>query len=82
MVNGEISLTCDAWQADNSDGYFAITGHWIEELEPMQWDLKTDLFGFTRLCNTHNSEHLGQALFKIANRIGIVHKVNDSVTCL
>ena len=30
-VVGEISLTCDAWQASNTDGYFAVTGHWIEE---------------------------------------------------
>lgn len=77
MVAGEISLTCDAWQADNTDGYFAVTGHWIEESVPTQWDLKTDLLGFTQLCNAHNGKHLGQALFKIADWIGITHKVNN-----
>lgn len=30
-VQGEVSLTCDAWQASNTDGYFAVTAHWIEE---------------------------------------------------
>ena len=30
-VVGEVSLTCDAWQAANTDGYFAVTAHWIEE---------------------------------------------------
>jgi hypothetical protein len=31
-VKGLISMTCDAWQASNTDGYFAVTGHWIEEI--------------------------------------------------
>ncbi|EKM48856.1 uncharacterized protein PHACADRAFT_202308 [Phanerochaete carnosa HHB-10118-sp] len=30
-VTGEISLTCDAWQASNLDAYFAVTGHFIEK---------------------------------------------------
>jgi len=30
-VSGKVSLTCDAWQADNADAYFAVTGHWVEE---------------------------------------------------
>ncbi|KAG5333907.1 hypothetical protein C0989_004698, partial [Termitomyces sp. Mn162] len=63
-VSGKISLTCDAWQAENTDGYFAVTGHWIEETAPMQWKLKSTLVGFTWLCNAHNGEQLGQALFK------------------
>jgi hypothetical protein len=33
-VTGEISLTCDVWQASNTDGYFAVIGHWIEESRP------------------------------------------------
>ncbi|KAG6883266.1 hypothetical protein C0992_009256, partial [Termitomyces sp. T32_za158] len=54
MVLGEVSLTCDAWQAGNTDGYFAVTGHWIQETATMQWELKSALVGFTRLCNAHN----------------------------
>ena len=76
-VTGEVNLTCDAWQADNADGYFAVTGHWIEESVPTQWELKSDLLGFTRLNNAHNGERLGQALFKIADRVGITHKVRN-----
>jgi hypothetical protein len=30
-VQGEVNITCDAWQASNTNGYFAVTGHWIEE---------------------------------------------------
>jgi hypothetical protein len=33
-VTGKISLTCDTWQASNTDGFFAVTGHWIEESRP------------------------------------------------
>ncbi|KAG6859264.1 hypothetical protein C0993_004566, partial [Termitomyces sp. T159_Od127] len=46
----------------------------------MQWELKSALVGFTRLCNAHNGERLGQALFKIVDRIGIAHKIGH-ITC-
>ena len=75
-VTGEVNLTCDAWQADNKDGYFAVTAHWIEEKVVTQWTLETSIIGFTRLNNAHNGERLGQALFKIVDRVGITHKVN------
>ena len=75
-VQGEVSLTCDAWQASNTDGYFAVTAHWIEEPTSTKWELKSALIGFTRLNNAHNGERLGQALFKVIERIGIGHKVS------
>lgn len=74
-VAGEISLTCDAWQAGSIDGYFAVTAHWIEEARPGEWELQNVIIGFTRLNNAHNGRRLGQALFKIVQRIGIEHKV-------
>lgn len=75
-VQGEVSLTCDAWQASNTDGYFAVTAHWIEEPTSAKWELKSALIGFTRLNNAHNGERLGQALFKVIERVGIGHKVS------
>ena len=75
-VPGEVSLTCDAWQASNTDGYFAVTGHWVEEITPGDWEIKSGLLGFTRVSNAHNGERLGQALFKVSQRVGIVHKVS------
>ena len=69
-------MTCDAWQASNTDGYFAVTGHWVEEIAPMQWEIKTALIGFTYLSNAHNGIQLAHALFKIAKHIGIEHKVS------
>ena len=74
---GEVNLTCDGWQASNADGYFAVTGHWIEETAPTQWELKSALLGFSRVNNAHNGERLGQALFKIIKRAGISHKVRS-----
>ena len=74
-VTGEVNVTCDAWQASNTDGYFAVTGHWIEETAPREWELKSGLLGFTRVSNSHNGQRLGQALFKIFKRVGIEHKV-------
>jgi len=83
-VIGEVSLTCDAWQASNTDGYFAVTGHWIEVSESTnsQWQLKSALIGFTRVNNAHNGERLGQVLFQIIKRIGIEKKVSHrSISC-
>jgi len=76
-VQSEVSLTCDAWQASNADGYFGATAHWIEEPTPGKWELKSALIGFTRLNNAHNGERLGQALFKIVRRVGIELKVSE-----
>ena len=70
-----INLTCDAWQASNTDGYFAVTGHWIEEASPGVWTLESALLGFVRLNNSHNGMRLGQALFKVVRCVGIENKV-------
>jgi hypothetical protein len=74
-IKGQVNLTCDAWQASNTDGYFAVTGHWIEETTPTQWSLKSSLLGFTRVSSAHNGKRLGQVLFKILTRVGITSKV-------
>ncbi|KAG1825069.1 hypothetical protein EV424DRAFT_1537953 [Suillus variegatus] len=37
-VHGAINITCDVWQASNADGYFAVTGHWIQKDSPLTWD--------------------------------------------
>ena len=75
-VIGEISLMCDAFQASNTDGYFAVTGHWIEEPSPGVWKLESALLGFTKLNNSHNGQRLGQTLFKIVDRLEITNKVS------
>lgn len=75
IVSGAISLTCDAWQASNTDGYFAVTGHWIKEPKVGEWLEEEALFGFSQMNTTHNGTRLGQSLYKICNRLNIVHKV-------
>ena len=74
-VESKISLTTDAWQASNTDGYLAVTGHWIEVGEDKVWHLKSALLGFTKLNNAHNGVRLGQALYRVIDRLGIAHKV-------
>ena len=56
VVSGEVSLTCDAWQASNADAYFAVTGHWIEADtdSPERWVEREALFGFTQMKTAHN----------------------------
>jgi hypothetical protein len=79
-MKGQVSLTCDAWQASNADTYFAITGYWIEELSTGTWEVKSALFGFTKLNNARNGKRLGGALFKIVEWLSIAHKVNSNIT--
>lgn len=74
-VTGQISLTCDAWQASNVDGYFAVTAHWIEEKFPNNWTLEGAVIGFVRMNESHNGRRLGQALYKVAMRLGIAQRV-------
>lgn len=73
-MKGLVSLTCDAWQASNTDGYFAVTGHWIEDLGS-GWNSQSALLGFVRLNNAHNGVRLGHALYKVVARVGIANKV-------
>ncbi|KAK6969475.1 putative AC transposase [Favolaschia claudopus] len=79
-VSGEIHITDDAWQADNGDGYLAVTGHWIEEVSPGIWESREALIGFTRLNNAHNGVRLGQALYKIVARLGIQKRIGYMTT--
>lgn len=57
------------------DGYHCATIHYIEERSEGSWELKNDLAGFTRLNSAHNGKRLGQALFKMADRLGIAGRV-------
>lgn len=75
LICGKVNLTCDAWQASNADAYFAVTGHWVEESSPSVWAIKSALLGFTWMNTAHNGRRLGQALFKIIERLEITHKV-------
>lgn len=52
-----------------------MTGHWIEETSPGDWQLKSALLGFTQMNSAHNGVRLGRALYKIISRVGIRHKV-------
>ena len=77
---GKINLTFDAWQAENVDGYFAVTGHWVEEESRgsdtrKEWKVKSSLFGFVHMNCLHDGRRLGRTLVKIAARLKVEHKV-------
>ncbi|KAG6895056.1 hypothetical protein C0992_003343 [Termitomyces sp. T32_za158] len=70
-VPGKVNLTCDAWQAGNTDGYFAVTGHWIKEVGPMQWELKSALIGHITCDNASNNTMMLQEFAQIIrNELG------------
>ena len=52
-----------------------MTGHWIQENKPREWELKRALLGFTMVNNSHCGVWLGQVLFKITERLNISCKV-------
>ena len=68
-------MTCDAWQASNHNAYLAVTGHWVEEVTPTDWRLRSALLGFTQMNTAHSGARLGRALYDIAKRYQITHKV-------
>ena len=47
----------------------------MEEKVKGKWTFEHALLGFTCMNTSHNGVCLGQALFKICNQLGIVHKV-------
>ena len=77
-MSGQISLTCDAWQADNTNVYFAVTAHWIQENVAGLWTVEHALIGFTKMNTAHNGTRLGQALYKACDRLKIISKVSSS----
>jgi hypothetical protein len=60
-------MTCDAWQASNTDVYFAVTGHWIMECVPGEWTLEHALLSFAQMNCSHSGTRLGQMLFSVLN---------------
>ena len=77
-VKGLITLTCDTLQASNINGYFAVTGSWVEEGLQNTWKVQMALLGFVQLNNVHNGQWLGQALFKVVQWMGITHKESQT----
>ena len=77
-MSGEVSLTCDVWQASNANAYFAVTCHWIEERVPGKWTIEQAIVGFVQMNTAHNGARLGQALYKVCNRLQIVPKVSTN----
>ena len=63
------------WKTKLSDESKFGHAHWIQENLPGSWELKTDLLGFVSIPHSHSGQRLGQALYKIYDRIGIVKKV-------
>jgi hypothetical protein len=60
-VSGMINTTCDGWQAENVNAYFAVTGHWIEAKTDTHWECKSTRLGFTQVNNLHNGVTCGNA---------------------
>lgn len=54
-VPGKISTTCDAWSLSNCQGWYAVTGHWVEETKAGVWKLCGVLLGFTQLNTSCHS---------------------------
>ena len=75
-----MNLTCDAWQASNTDAYFAVTGSWLQKNSLDVWEVKTVLIGFMQMNSTHSGARLGQVLYQVIHWLRIIHKIGH-VTC-
>jgi hypothetical protein len=74
VVKGQIPLTCDAWSANNGDGYFVVTAHWIDESSDT-WTMRMAIIGFICMMKSHSGIQMRQALFKVCKQVGIETKV-------
>lgn len=79
-----MSVTFDAWVSKAYDPYLAITVHYIHASpeKPNDWELKTDVLGFTELEGNHSGANIASIILKVFNRYGIQDKVCDMIACL
>ena len=77
-----VSLTCDGWQAVNTNVYFAVMAHWVQESMPGQWTVEHVLIGFIQINTPHNGTQLGQALYKTCDPLNIISKVSTNNLCV
>lgn len=52
-----------------------MSAHWVEETAKLQWKLKSCLIGFPQLVESHTAVRMGQGLFKVVKRVGLVKRV-------
>ncbi|KAJ7731335.1 hypothetical protein DFH07DRAFT_992045 [Mycena maculata] len=72
-VTGKIHVTCDAWQADNVDGYFAVTtGAGVVQDCPASWDRAPFMRVGYVTCN--NATNNGTMLIKFARQFKLATK--------
>ncbi|KAJ2919527.1 hypothetical protein MD484_g940, partial [Candolleomyces efflorescens] len=57
----------------------AVQGHWVEEVSPTNWHLRSALLGFVQMNTAHDGALLGCSLYKIVKRYHIQHKIGHII---
>jgi hypothetical protein len=71
-TGGRISLTTDAWSANNGTDHAAVTGHWIDE----KWNQRSHILDVIHLKEPiHSGEYLAEQLLAVTDDYQIRHAV-------
>ncbi|KZP32733.1 hypothetical protein FIBSPDRAFT_665175, partial [Athelia psychrophila] len=50
--------------------YLGVTGHWLTA----EWELWSELLAFSEIEGSHSGENMGEELYQIIKRFGIIEK--------
>jgi hypothetical protein len=70
-LSSKISITSDAWSADDTTGYFAITAHWLDD----KYKLQSTLLDFPLFAPPHTGAAAAHLILKAAEEFGIKEKL-------
>ncbi|WOL13155.1 zinc finger BED domain-containing protein RICESLEEPER 2-like [Canna indica] len=70
---GTTSLTSDLWTAINSDGYLAITAHFVNR----DWILRKYILCLSYMHSPHTGVALADKIYDVLNDWGIVEKLSS-----
>ncbi|XP_078447648.1 putative transcriptional regulator tpeD [Wolffia australiana] len=71
-----VSLTVDAWTAENSCGLLGITVHWVND----QWELCKRVLVIRELVGKHSGENMGAIVLQALDDVGLKTKVSAITT--
>lgn len=55
--------------------YLGVTGHWLTA----EWELWSELLAFSEIEGSHSGENMGEELYQIIKRFGIIEKVQYTI---
>lgn len=68
-----VSVTTDAWTAENGCGLLGVTVHWIDD----RWTYRESVLAVRELCGKHDGASMAEILVDVLEEFGLDSKVNN-----